>query len=227
MQRSLFNKRGNIVKWVPVAQCYIHQLPNEVYEILSQKIEDVETLINYFSSCKKAREMSLLTLVYDTKFQFTQELPRCRRTFETYLEYLQCYRFTINIENFKSFRIYGLVTDMPKDQLEQMSIIFITPSRHQLSKLIRQDGAAVVDCGAYREIVFDEPEFECKCVDLYSYSEGNRRIELDQNSEFLGGRNAIYEKIDKRDIRHTASIRWKMPNGEFVISFYTGLPTLE
>lgn len=240
MQPSLSNKRVQIIRWVEISahtdiappyttdeiiesQCYIFGLPNEVHEYLLQKIKDVETLINYFNSCKKSREISLL--VNETKFIFKDGLSLCRRTFKTYLEYLRCYRFTINIKNFKSFRILGFVTDMPEHQLKIMSFTFVTSCNQGWSQFAHS--MIIVDHGFYREIVFNESIFQCKCIDLNSYTSGIRRIHLVHNSEFFVGRNAIYEKIHKENIQHTASIWWQIQHKVYIISFYTELPRLK
>ena len=166
-------------------------MPNEIHEILLQKIDDVDTLINYFSSYKITREISLLSLVHDIRMLFTNELPRRRRTFKTYLEYLRCYRFTINIEKFKSFHIYGLVTDMPLNQLKRMNFEFLCSS---CDGTLYASTMKIIDCDTYREIVFDDPKYECQCVDLGLYGEGMRRTHIVYNSEKLLGRNTIYEK---------------------------------
>ena len=222
MKSSLSNKQEPIIKWIIDWQCYILRLPNEVHDFLLQKIEDVETLINYFSSCKKTREMSLLA--QDTIFHFRDELPIYKRTFKMHLQYRRCHNFTINIENLESFRILGFVTDMPQKKLVKMSFLFLTSSG--LLKSEHAHTMRIVDCGTYREIVLGERKYEYISVVLYSCSEGIAKICFNRNSEILEGRNAIYEKINK-DILHTASLQWKMESGDYIISFYTGLPRLK
>lgn len=134
----------------------IPDLPLDIYGILAQKINDVNTLINYLNTCKIFRN---LVSAYDNNINFIK-LPRCYRIFTTYLEYLYCYRFTINIVNFKSYQIFGLVTDLPLNLLEKMTFGF----QHEYIDFRSAPTMLIIDHKTHREIVFDDSDaiFKCK-----------------------------------------------------------------
>lgn len=226
MQSSSCNKNQKKNKQVPKIQCIVPQLPIDVYRFLAEKINDIDTLINYFNTCTIFRETFLLVRVCDTNFLFTGEIAYCKRTFTTYLEYLHSNRFVINILNFKSFRVYGFVTNLPLNLLIKItfSLSYSSSCPYHIAAINRK----ILDHGSCREIVFDDsksnPIFKCKAINLYFTCFTSFRISLCDQSEFLLGRNDIYKEIDATKILHTASINWDVFNTEYIFSFYTGLP---
>lgn len=53
-----------------------------------------------------------------------------------------------------------------------------------------------------------------------------RSMSISHQSEILLGRNDIYKEICTKKILHTASMKLKVANNEYIISVYTGLPKL-
>lgn len=206
----------------------IPQLPLDIYKLIAQKIDYIDTLINYLNTCKILYQIPILSIVHNIKFVLSDELSK-QRTYKTYLEYLLSYRFIIHIPFFKSFWVFGLVSNIPIDLLKKMSFDFICTTDHYIS--VRGLDMRIVDRGTFRNIIFDNPKYECKCVELWLGVSKTTAlygmINFDHDSEFLLGRNAIYENINTNNILHTASTKWIIGLDEYVISFYTGFPRLE
>lgn len=211
-------------------QYCLPQLPIDIYVYMAQKIDDIDTLLNYFNSCKILRQIFLLAPFpqHNTNLLFTKKLPTYNRQYATCLDYMHSCRFTINIEKIKSYRVFGLVTDMPESLLKQITFNFYCQRTHISHTFLSQ--MLIIDHGTYREVILDEgkshSKYQCTFVHLY-VNNYRHSISLNCESEILLGRNAIYKEMETIKIQHTASSEWVISSGKYIISFYTGLPRLE